>query len=458
MWGVGVDMGRGQRQARRASFVPQFGVALVLGLATVPAHAGGFGVREQSAEFLGTAFAGNAAAGGGLSGMYWNPAVAAYAPVGLYSESHYAGTFSGAEISGNVYSGGVNQGLPRDSGDMGGDRFSGASYMSWRLSDRLVAAVSFNTPFAVSTEPANRYWAGQTFARTTDIQAYSLNPTLAYRLTPAIAVAVGLQAQHIEGRFKSASDTSVSSPNTVVQGDDTAFGFTAGVDIRLAEKTHIGLGYRSAIEHSLEGTVSTPGSANPVAAAGAGMRAGLSLPEIVTLSARHALSDRLTLLGTVEWTNWSRADKLDVACANNTTGGNAVFCPAGNGQLVSSLPLGWNDGWYFSVGGEYQYSDRLKLRSGIAYEVSPIRSADERLLRVPDMDRVWASIGATYKWSEQFSFDLAYAHGFGIGDDTIDRTENGLRFIGSLESQVDIVSASMKVKFGGGDDYREALK
>ena len=46
---------------------------------------GGFAVREQSAEYQGMSFAGNAAAGGGLSGMFWNPAVAAFAPRGLYS-------------------------------------------------------------------------------------------------------------------------------------------------------------------------------------------------------------------------------------------------------------------------------------------------------------------------------------------------------------------------------------
>ena len=54
------------------------GVSVALTSATL---AGGFAVREQSTEFRGMSFAGNAAAGGGLSGMYWNPAVAAFAPI-----------------------------------------------------------------------------------------------------------------------------------------------------------------------------------------------------------------------------------------------------------------------------------------------------------------------------------------------------------------------------------------
>ena len=102
-------------------------------LATSPqsALAGGFGVREQSTEFQGMSFAGNATSGGGLSGMYWNPAVAAYAPAGLYTESHYAGIFGDVEIMGR------NQfGTGRaDSGNIAKGAAVPASYMSYRLND-----------------------------------------------------------------------------------------------------------------------------------------------------------------------------------------------------------------------------------------------------------------------------------------------------------------------------------
>ncbi|MEZ5815695.1 MAG: outer membrane protein transport protein [Hyphomicrobiaceae bacterium] len=422
--------------------------AIGIAVATEPASAGGFAVREQSAEFQGMSFAGNGAGGGGLSGMFWNPAVAAYAPVGIYSESNYAGIIANSEITGDAFSGTTNLGLPRDSGDIAKDAAVPASYYSWRVNDRLVAAVSFNSPFGLVTEPSNRFWAGQTFARTSEIKTYNLNPTLAYRITPAIAIAAGLQIEHIEGRLKSASGITPTSPNTVIHGDDTAFGFTAGIDVKLAARSHIGLGYRSSIDHTLEGGIAVPGSALAPASVGASIKAGITLPEIVTLSLRHGITDRLTLLGTVEWSHWSRAEKLDVVCAHNA-GGNPVFCPAGNGQLATSLPLGWHDGWFFSAGGEYAYSDRLTLRSGLAYEISPIQNPDERSLRVPDTDRLWASVGASYKWSDTVGLEFAYTHIFSVGDSTIDRFERGLRFIGEADTQVDIVSAALKVKLGG---------
>ena len=60
---------------KRLSLGLRAGSALGLAMMTAAtANAGGFAVREQSAYFQGMSFAG-AAAGGDLSGMFWNPAV-----------------------------------------------------------------------------------------------------------------------------------------------------------------------------------------------------------------------------------------------------------------------------------------------------------------------------------------------------------------------------------------------
>jgi long-chain fatty acid transport protein len=436
-------------QSNSARLAARAMVALAIA-AALPgvAAAGGFAVREQSAEFQGMSFAGAAAAGGGLSGMFWNPAVAAYAPVGIYTESHYSAILADSEIHGDVFAGGASLGLNGNSGDIAKDAIVPASYASMRLSDRLVLAISVNSPFGLVTEPSNRAWAGQTFARTSEIKTYNFAPTLAYRLTPAIAVGVGLQMERIEGRLKSASGITPTSLNLVVEGDDFAFGFTAGVNITPRAGTEIGLGFRSSIDHTLEGHVAVPGSPVGPANLGAAIKAGTTLPEIVTLSIRHAMSPALTLLGTVEWSNWSRLERLRVVCANNGGVGNPVFCPLGDGQVVRSLELGWDDGWFFALGGEYRYSEPLTLRAGLAYEVSPIDRAEARTLRVPDADRLWLSLGGAYKWSESMTFDFAYSHIF-VDDGPIDRTESGLRFIGKAESSIDIFAVSLKMKLGG---------
>lgn len=419
------------------------------------ATAGGFAIREQSAEYQGMSFAGNGAGGGGLSAMFWNPAAVGQFN-GIRTESHYAYILPDSEITalpGSTLLGAI-PGMSASSGNIGNEALVGSSYLSYQLSPSLVFGFSFNAPFGLSTEPENRFWVGQNHARTSDIKTYNGQAVLAYRVSPKLIIAAGLMVEHMEGTLKQASGVTPLSQNVVVRGDDTAFGFTAGVIYNPTSTTSLGLGYRSSIDHTLEGNIYLAGPVGglPTGPGGwgaASIKAGVTLPEIVTASIRQAVSPNLTLLGTIEWTQWSRLQKLDVVCTSAANVINLLGCPTtGPGTVASSLPLGWHDGWFFALGAEYKYSPALTLRGGLAYEISPIQSADERTPRAPDSDRIWASLGLSYNWSASTSFDLAYTHIFMDGG-SIDRTQSGIRLLATVDSQVDIIAASVKMKFGG---------
>jgi len=127
--------------------------------------------------------------------------------------------------------------------------------------------------------------------------------------------------------------------------------------------------------------------------------------------------------------------------------------PVGVGDTVSLEHLNYEDGWFFSLGGEYQWSSQLLLRTGLAYEISPIRNAQDRGLRIPDNDRIWASVGATYDLSDTMSLDFAYTHIF-VDEGKIDRAaaafpDAPFALEADVEQSVDIISASFKMKLGG---------
>ncbi len=397
--------------------------------ATTTAQAGGFAIREQSAHFQGSSFAGNGA-GGALSSMFWNPAAIGQFN-GLNTESSYSWIIPDSEIT--ALPGSTLLGVGADSGNIGNKAIVPASYLSYQLSPSLVMGFSFGAPFGLSTEPSNRLWAGMTQARTSKIETYNLQSALAWRVTPTFIVAAGLQIERMEGTLKSALP-GAGFPNAIVHGDDTAFGWTLGALWQATPGTTVGVGFRSSVEHNLEGTFTAAGV--PFSS----IEAGLNTPETVTLSLRQDLGPRWTALATVEWSNWSRLDSLDVECTS---------APC-SGALINSLPLGWHDGWFFSLGAEYAWSPGLTLRGGVAYEISPIQSADERPARLPDADRIWASIGASYRWSEKITVDFAYSHIF-VEDSQIDRTEGpgpGVRLLADAEASVDILSVGLKIKLG----------
>lgn len=430
--------------ASRHSRALQAGIATVaLAATTSIASAGGFAPHEQSAYFLGTSFAGSAA-GGALSSMFWNPAALGQFN-GINSDSSYSLILPDTEITAT---GGILNGFSpnKSSGDIGDTAVLPASYFSYQLNDQAVLGLGVNAPFGLTTD-GNYSWVGSPLARESKIATYNFTPTLAYRVSPGVIVAAGVQIEYIDAQLRSAFSAGApnpSGPTAAVKGDDWGFGFTAGILLTPATGTSIGLGFRSMIEHDLEGTFHIAGV--PVQDQ---ISANIELPEIVTLSLRQDLNPSWTLLGTVEWTNWSRLPQLQIVCQSSV-----VACPAvgGAGKPLQTLELGWEDGWLFSAGLEHAYNSQLTLRGGVAYEISPIQNASGRTIRVPDADRIWLSAGASYKYSENTTFDLSYAHVFVEDATTVQHSSTGpgnpavTVFTGNVESSADIISVGVRSK------------
>jgi long-chain fatty acid transport protein len=109
--------------------------------------------------------------------------------------------------------------------------------------------------------------------------------------------------------------------------------------------------------------------------------------------------------------------------------------------------LNWTDTWRYAVGANYYHNDRLTFRTGVAYDETPLPNAASRTPRLPDNDRLWLSVGASYRVSDRLSADIGYAHLF-IDDTPIRRTgSTGSVLIGNYESEADIFSVQVNYVF-----------
>ncbi len=419
------------------TFGLRLAVAVAVGSIAIcsAAHAGGFAVREQSTSAQGSSFAGSAA-GFDLSSMYWNPA-AVTTKSGVNSESHAALILGQSDLTATGGSLTVVGDGGSTSGNIGDPALAPSSYANYQFG-RFYFGVSINSPFGLTTKPENN-WRGKALGQTSELLTVNAAPTVGYEIMPGVSIAAGVQVQYIDARLTSVfSGVPGLSPlgALTVEADDWGFGFTAGVLIEPSSATKIGLGFRSSVSHTLEGRqTSNVGSST--------IDADVELPELVTLSVRQQVTDRLTFLGTAEWTNWSRVQSVDIKCV--TAAGACLS--AGVGGTLSSLELNYDDGWFFAGGLEYAYRPDLLLRTGFAYEISPARSDTSRTVRIADNDRIWASIGATYNWNAHTALDFAYTHIF-VKDGGIDQsTATGLSLQGDVESSVDIISGSLKIKW-----------
>jgi len=371
-------------------------------LAATAAHAGGFGVREQSVYYMGTAFAG-AASGGQISSVFWNSAATAALP-GCNTSSNYTGIFASGDESarsGRLVTGvpPVAPGLTPTSADIGQDGFVPSSFVTCQLSDRAYVGLGLNAPFGLFTKPDNTTWAGSPIAITSKVFSVDINPTIAYKLTPEWTVGVGVQIEYFKLRLTHGAFNSLLGPisgSRSFEADDWGVGATAGVLWQPSPATSVGLGYRSAVGIDAEGSFvrTAPGAVSTNATG------SLTLPDEVTLSARQVVAPRWAVLGTVEWQNWSRLGNVA-----------AVSSGCGASGVCEVLNLNYRDGWYFALGAEYAYSPAILLRAGVGYEISPIKDSNRDIL-IPDSNRVFLSVGGSYKYSEQISVDLAYSHLF----------------------------------------------
>jgi len=414
-----------------------FGLLVIV---SAQANAGGFAVREQSPYGQGSSFAG-IAAGGALSSMFWNPATMTQFQ-GIVSETAVSGIFPYAS---NTPTGGTLTGLGFPGATIDTPAGLVAGYTSYQFSPNLWLGMSINAPFGLSPNYPD-FWAGRNYAGQTLLKTYNATPSIAWRINDWISVGAGVQIQYAKATLERGIGGTLGS-QAILQGTGFAYGATAGITLTPTPTTTIGLGWRSALNQKIEGTLtSTTASALLPGSTFGSVTTTVDLPDIVSLGIRQVVDPRWTLLGTVEWTNWSR---IGTSAVNQLNGQPATLL-AGFGGGAVTIPFQYRDGWFFSGGAEYIWNERLTVRGGLAYEISPV-SDQVRIPIVPDNNRFWASAGATWQVMRGMHFDLAYSH-IWVQDPNINVTAGnpsfipGLSYVGTVNAHVDIISAALVIR------------
>jgi long-chain fatty acid transport protein len=124
------------------------------------------------------------------------------------------------------------------------------------------------------------------------------------------------------------------------------------------------------------------------------VNADVKLPAIVNLSYFETLNDRWDLMLDAQWTQWSTIRTLSFVRAN--------------GALLQSTPENFRNTWKLAVGANYRYNSEWMWRGGLAYDQSPVQTAD-RTPRLPDANRTWFAGGVEHRWSPQVKLDAGAA-------------------------------------------------
>jgi long-chain fatty acid transport protein len=432
----------------------------VLGYASA-GQTGGFQVTELCALCQGVRNAGQAAAADNGATVYFNPAGLAYLK-GRNAEASLHTIFGKFEFhdknSTNAIGG---QPIGRRTNDGAQPAFIPNTYYTQELNEQLTFGVGLTTPYGLITEYDDG-WIGRYQAIKSELTTINLNPAVGYRINEQLSVGGGLMIQYADAELTSAIDfgaigfllgipgVTSSTPAfdgfNKLTGDDWGLGWNLGLLYEPRPGTRLGISYRSGVDHTLEGDakITVPDSLAAVPGLRS-RRVGASVdftsPAILMLGAYHEIDERWAIMAGAWWTEWSQFEEIRVKFDDDSPD--------------SVQPENWHNSWRYQLGVAYKYSPQWTLRAGLEYDESPVDEED-LTPRVPDSDRKWLVVGASYNYSPSFSFDFAYTHIF-ISDYDINDTEVttgaasgvplGNTLDGTYEADANILSAQVRWRF-----------
>ena len=324
-----------------------------------------------------------------------DPSVLAYNPAGI------------TRLQGSWISGGLSYINPRGRVDFhgamaGGETWSNTEapgyvpnmYYVRQQNDKLWWGIGIFSRFGNSTE-YEPTWPGRYSSYLAKITGVTLQPTIAYKVTPKLSIAAGADINYIKLDIKKRIPyiklTGVDGPDVDFEltGDNIAWGWLLGLNYDITDSTSFAAVYRSKITQNMDADANLSLSSLSTGAHGT-----VTLPDSLSLGLGHKFNDKTRVeLGAI-YTKWSTYDKLEINFDKN---------------LPTNTDIkDWKDVWRYQFGIEHKINDTWSILGGYAYDNSPI--PDETMdFMVPTGDRQTISIGVKKRSGNS---ELAFAWGY----------------------------------------------
>lgn len=488
------------------------GAAALLGFSH-QANAAGFALIEQSVSSMGNSYAGGAAIAEDATTIFFNPAGLSRICGGeMVAGFHVVVPVADYDDEGSILFPGVAAGQIPPSNFAPGERLTGNDgrdageaavvgnfYVSKQVNNCFWLGLGVTAPFGLVTD-YDHNWKGRYYALRSQLLTVDINPVFAYKVNRCWSIGGGFRALYAHAKLSNKVDygtiawlqslnlptaptpgpgpslqqiaqTGLNSDGFLPQEEDGivqlkgnawGWGGNFGILYEPCCGTRFGINWRSQIKLNIKGDekfkdiptlIANPtGASNAVeaallagvqaaAATDSRAKAHLTLPDIFQISAYHELNSCWAVMADVTYTHWSLLKELRFRFNNPN-------------QPDGVTTLKWEDAFRYAVGVTYSPNCNWKLRTGVAYDETPVRNKEYRDPRIPDNDRVWVNCGIGYQWNSCLHFDIAYAHLFVPSDPKIDKREFELEeeFIrgglyGKYDAYTDIISAQLVWRF-----------
>jgi long-chain fatty acid transport protein len=290
------------------------------------------------------------------------------------------------------------------------------------IGERVAIGLAVTAPFSFTSDYDPTGWQRYSAIRSR-LLTLDFQPSVAVKATDWLSVGAALNVQYSDAWLSNAlPNLAPGSPDGRLRltGSGWDLGWSAGLQLHPAERVTLGLAYKSAVKHKLEGPLDISGLAGPLAARNLKARtvARFTTPWQLIAGARIGVTESLTVNAQAVHFGWSKFDRIEIEA-----------------PLNAAIVENYKDTWSVAVGFDHRLGDRLTLRAGVQIDPTPTRDAS-RDPRVPDADRIDYNIGGTFRMSEHISLDAAAGY-TDLESSPISRDE---RFYAGTAAQTDILT------------------
>jgi long-chain fatty acid transport protein len=428
--------------------------AAVAALAWGEASATGFFVNQQSVQGRARVDAGNSSAADELGTVFFNPA----ALPAMFGDGRGDLRFAfgvqlivprSTQTNAGTTASSLGADIPVD-GQRSHDPTDPSPipnlYLAKKLTDNAAVGVGINFPFGLAIKSPSD-WFGRYDAIEASLTTINTSVVGAWRFDNGVAIGGGVDLQYAYTKLVTAipypfAISAATDGRVETKGHAWTPGYNIGIHYVTPDgNTKLGAHYRSGMKQEIKGDATFSGLLAPFDTLNGtyGARADLNLPAIATAGVWQRVSRDVDVMAEFEWYQWSKFDEIRTRL---------------DGLPDAVRITNYRDTFAAAVGADYRVRRDLTLRGGLKYDRTPTRDGF-RDTTVPDSNRLWLGLGASWQLASGSFIDFAFNHVF-FKDTTVDTTRTffdgtpaatSIHTLGDVSAVVNTIAFNVRCAF-----------
>ncbi|MDE7407871.1 MAG: outer membrane protein transport protein, partial [Muribaculaceae bacterium] len=277
--------------------------------------------------------------------------------------------------------------------------------LGFSIYPNLKAGISFYTPYGSNINWTDN-WPGAMLNQSVKLSCFTVQPTLAWKITPSLSVGAGLMltwgnVDLNKGLVSPAISGGITPAAVNLNGTASmAFGANVGAMYDISSQWTVGASFRSKMNMKVKSGLAsvnyTVESLKPQLSDSFGtidqtnFKAEMPCVSILNIGTAYKPNSRWTFALDAQLSFWNQYKTL---CIDFDLPDTPITLPSGQTITYDQvLPKNYRNSWTFHAGAEWKATERFDLRCGIVVDTAPMRT-DNYNPETPGMTKIEPSVG-----------------------------------------------------------------